>query len=341
MAHRGLHGHEFEQTPGDTEAQGSLACRSPWGHKEWNTSEWLNNNYRHCNGYKMKKMISALTIHCSGEETKIHTKSPTLWKGGRTLMAVKQQEQGKQRFPEQAEVLHSPSPAQHAATVGWIPCSTSSSHCEHFSRGKGCVHYSWVTWLQCSLHLLVARPVSIHRPILLSGHCSSRAIRMSYNPIPLRKPRVHQDSELNTAYFLGLKNELVTQFGTRSQRKFAEGFYETILLILRKWLKLFFLILDIGSHCGPCGTEIWSLEPRSLSATEARTTHSRQQNTQMISKTELASQPVHVWRPPHLCNFQYHKPIHPPLKFKLELGFLLLAKQNIPNIIIYSKYAKS
>ena len=25
--HRGLHGHESEQTPGDTEAQGSLACR--------------------------------------------------------------------------------------------------------------------------------------------------------------------------------------------------------------------------------------------------------------------------------------------------------------------------
>ena len=28
-------GHEFEQTPGDTEGQGSLACCSPWGHKEW------------------------------------------------------------------------------------------------------------------------------------------------------------------------------------------------------------------------------------------------------------------------------------------------------------------
>ena len=28
------HGHEFEQTPGDSEEQGSLACCSPWGHKE-------------------------------------------------------------------------------------------------------------------------------------------------------------------------------------------------------------------------------------------------------------------------------------------------------------------
>ena len=27
-------GHEFEQTPGDSEGQGSLACCSLWGHKE-------------------------------------------------------------------------------------------------------------------------------------------------------------------------------------------------------------------------------------------------------------------------------------------------------------------
>ena len=28
-----LNGHEFEQTPGDSEEQGSLACCSLWGHK--------------------------------------------------------------------------------------------------------------------------------------------------------------------------------------------------------------------------------------------------------------------------------------------------------------------
>ena len=27
-------GHESEQTPGDSEDQGRLACCSPWGHKE-------------------------------------------------------------------------------------------------------------------------------------------------------------------------------------------------------------------------------------------------------------------------------------------------------------------
>ena len=34
--HRQLNRHEFEQTPGDSEGQGSLACCSPWGRKESN-----------------------------------------------------------------------------------------------------------------------------------------------------------------------------------------------------------------------------------------------------------------------------------------------------------------
>ena len=31
--HHRLNGHEFEQTPGDGERYGSLACCSPWGHR--------------------------------------------------------------------------------------------------------------------------------------------------------------------------------------------------------------------------------------------------------------------------------------------------------------------
>ena len=38
-----LSGYEFEQTLGDSEGQGSLACCSPSGHKELNITEWLNN----------------------------------------------------------------------------------------------------------------------------------------------------------------------------------------------------------------------------------------------------------------------------------------------------------
>ena len=32
--HHRLNGHEFEWTPGVGDGQGSLACCSPWGHKE-------------------------------------------------------------------------------------------------------------------------------------------------------------------------------------------------------------------------------------------------------------------------------------------------------------------
>ena len=39
-----LNGPEFEQTLGDSEDQGSLACCSPWGHKELDTTYWLSNN---------------------------------------------------------------------------------------------------------------------------------------------------------------------------------------------------------------------------------------------------------------------------------------------------------
>ena len=44
--HHWLNGHEFEQALGDGEGQGSLACCSPWGGKELDTTELLNkNNY--------------------------------------------------------------------------------------------------------------------------------------------------------------------------------------------------------------------------------------------------------------------------------------------------------
>ena len=42
--HHWLNGHEFEQALGDGKEQGSLARYSPWGWKESNTTEWLNNN---------------------------------------------------------------------------------------------------------------------------------------------------------------------------------------------------------------------------------------------------------------------------------------------------------
>ena len=40
--HHWLSGHEFEQAPGVSDGQGSLPCCSPWGHKESDTTDWLN-----------------------------------------------------------------------------------------------------------------------------------------------------------------------------------------------------------------------------------------------------------------------------------------------------------
>ena len=42
--HHRLNGHEFEQAPGDGEGQRSLGCSSPWGHKELDMMERLNNS---------------------------------------------------------------------------------------------------------------------------------------------------------------------------------------------------------------------------------------------------------------------------------------------------------
>ena len=39
-----LNGHLFEQIPGDSEGQGSLACYSHRGCEELDLTEWLNNN---------------------------------------------------------------------------------------------------------------------------------------------------------------------------------------------------------------------------------------------------------------------------------------------------------
>ena len=49
--------HEFEQAPGLGNGQGSLSCCSPWGHKESDTTEWLN-----WQGGKKIKLIADLLL---------------------------------------------------------------------------------------------------------------------------------------------------------------------------------------------------------------------------------------------------------------------------------------
>ena len=51
--HHQLNGHDFEQAPGDGGGPESLACCSPWGHKESDTPERLNNS----NNYIYSEMV--------------------------------------------------------------------------------------------------------------------------------------------------------------------------------------------------------------------------------------------------------------------------------------------
>ena len=57
--HHQLNGHEFEQVPGDSEEQGSLVCCSPWGHKQSDTTERLDNNHN----FKEKYLAHYLKYH--------------------------------------------------------------------------------------------------------------------------------------------------------------------------------------------------------------------------------------------------------------------------------------
>ena len=46
--HHQLSGHEFDQALGVGDGQGSLAFCNPWGHKESDTTEWLNWKFMTC-----------------------------------------------------------------------------------------------------------------------------------------------------------------------------------------------------------------------------------------------------------------------------------------------------
>ena len=54
-----VNGHGFEQTPGNGEGQGSLACCSPIGHKESEMIERLNNK----KGERLKNKLIGLVKH--------------------------------------------------------------------------------------------------------------------------------------------------------------------------------------------------------------------------------------------------------------------------------------
>ena len=65
--HHRLNGHEFQQTLGDGRGQGSLACCTPWGCKESDTTEQLHLCSRKIN--ISMKIISAFIWVIKGVRT--------------------------------------------------------------------------------------------------------------------------------------------------------------------------------------------------------------------------------------------------------------------------------
>ena len=77
--HHQLNGLEFEQAPGDSEGQGSLACCSPWGCKESDMTDRLNNT-RSLAEFLPRAMVAEDTEHQApgaGENLLIKHLSPS------------------------------------------------------------------------------------------------------------------------------------------------------------------------------------------------------------------------------------------------------------------------
>ena len=75
-----LSGHEFEQTPRDSQGQGSLVCIGPWGCKESDTTWPLNNRRRKsCSGETCPLIL--LQQHRVHWENHLHSHLVPLWTG--------------------------------------------------------------------------------------------------------------------------------------------------------------------------------------------------------------------------------------------------------------------
>ena len=73
---------KFEQAAVDGEGQGSLVCCSPWGLKESDTTEQLNNNnsmddfiYKHCVWNVVQPIISKMFIDFTFRSRNSHWRS--------------------------------------------------------------------------------------------------------------------------------------------------------------------------------------------------------------------------------------------------------------------------
>ena len=78
--HHWLNGHEFEQTPGDREGQGSLACCSPWGSQRIEHDLATEQQQELCDGFTMEFPAAGVSHAVWARNTLWWSKS--LWLGG-------------------------------------------------------------------------------------------------------------------------------------------------------------------------------------------------------------------------------------------------------------------
>ena len=123
--HHWLNGHEFEQAPGDSEGQGSLACCSPWGHKESDMTEQLNKNISHswCPRFRLSVMIGRCSCYCS------------CW----VFWVSSLMDRVNLRSFFSATLYHTISPQSPRSAGGNTPCTLLFTRRAH----KMCPHWSW------------------------------------------------------------------------------------------------------------------------------------------------------------------------------------------------------
>ena len=92
--HYRLDGYELEQALGVSDGQGSLVCCSPWGHKESNTTEWLNwtELKEHKSALRLKRcrqsywnsaLVTYSCTHYGGPKGSCLSKSSLFWGGSK------------------------------------------------------------------------------------------------------------------------------------------------------------------------------------------------------------------------------------------------------------------
>ena len=88
--HHWLNGHEFEQAPGDGEGQGSLACCSPWGHKESDiTNNWTKKQAHEISVWKWERWREGHEVgELSRSSYTEHFLPERMWNHGRILSVI-------------------------------------------------------------------------------------------------------------------------------------------------------------------------------------------------------------------------------------------------------------